>query len=152
MTKPAVIDGSLVDVRNVNQHKCVRLIVDVPAERAREVIDAFGWPTMVNPVSVAIARLTEQASQQPRQAVTQTAPAGAKSYAQRIALLCQDRRFQKFLQDRTGLELNCEARVADYVRDLCEVQSRAEIVEGSQPGMKWRSLAADYDVWRRDLA
>lgn len=57
MNDARAITGSLVDVRNVNTHKCVRLIIDVPAENALKVISAFGWATMVNPVPVAVARL-----------------------------------------------------------------------------------------------
>jgi hypothetical protein len=134
----AVIDGALVDVRNVNQHKCVRLIVDVPAERAREVIE----------VSVAIARLTEQASQAPRQ-VSPLAPAGApKSYAQRIALLCKEPRFWRFMEER-GWIADSEDSAADAVRAACGVKSRSEIVEGGEAGHVWRNMSADYDNWKR---
>src|SRR5260370_631071 len=75
----AAIMGQLVDVKNVNTHKCVRLIIDVPAEYAVKVIDAFGWPTQVNPVPVAIARLTAEAAQprEPAHEVAQTSPAVA---------------------------------------------------------------------------
>jgi hypothetical protein len=57
MTDAAIIAGSLVDAKNVNTHKVMRLIIDVPAENALKVIAAFGWPTMVDPVPVAVARL-----------------------------------------------------------------------------------------------
>ena len=43
----AAITAMLVDVRNVNAHKCVRLEIHVPAEQAGAVMAAFGWPTMV---------------------------------------------------------------------------------------------------------
>lgn len=150
MTRRAIIDGSLVDVRNVNQHKCVRLVVDVPAERAREVIDAFGWPTMVNPVPVAIARLTEQASQAPRPAEQPTKPAGAKSYAQRIALLCKEPKFWKFLEEKyRPMKVWDEEAAAETVRMACDVISRGDIIEGSGAAEKWRQLSADYAAWER---
>lgn len=63
MTDAAIIAGALVDMKNVSTHKCMRLIIDVPAENALKVIAAFGWPTMVNPVSVAVARLRENANE-----------------------------------------------------------------------------------------
>lgn len=153
MTRRAIIDGSLVDVRNVNQHKCVRLVVDVPAERAREVIDAFGWPTMVNPVPVAIARLTEQASQAPRPAEQPTKPAGApKSYAQRVALLCKEPRFWRFLSDEHGSvvgPVKSEADAAEAMRIICGVKSRSEIVEGTGAAATAKLIVGDYDVWLR---
>ena len=59
MTEAAIIAGSLVDVRNVGTHKSVKLTIHVPEEHATRVVAAFGWPTGVNPVSVAIARLEQ---------------------------------------------------------------------------------------------
>ena len=59
MTEAAIISGSLVDVRNVGTHKSVKLTIHVPEEYATKVVAAFGWPTGVNPVHVAIARLNE---------------------------------------------------------------------------------------------
>jgi len=56
--KPIAITGQLVDVRNIAAHKSARLLIDVPAEQAASIIAAFGWPTMVSPVPVAVARLT----------------------------------------------------------------------------------------------
>ena len=60
MSDAAIIQGSLIDVRNAGQHKEVILKIAVPAELAMRVLDAFGWPTAVNPVSVAVARLREE--------------------------------------------------------------------------------------------
>jgi hypothetical protein len=59
VTAPAIaITGQLVDIHNVATHKCARLTVHVPAEQAASIVAAFGWPTMVDPVPIAIARLT----------------------------------------------------------------------------------------------
>ena len=60
MTKPAAIIGSLVDARNVATHKCLRLVIDVPAEQAEHIISVLGWPTQVNPIPVAVARLNPE--------------------------------------------------------------------------------------------
>ena len=59
MTKPAAIYGSLVDLRNVGVHKSLRLTVEVPAELAAQVIEAFGWPTHAAPVPIAMARMND---------------------------------------------------------------------------------------------
>ena len=64
MGKPLAITASLVDVRNIAAHKCVRLEIHVPVEQAGEVMGAFGWPTMVDPVPVALARLDLSAAKQ----------------------------------------------------------------------------------------
>lgn len=62
MTDAAIISGSLVDVRNVGTHKSVKLTIHVPEEYAMKVVEAFGWPTGVNPVPVAIAHMNRAAS------------------------------------------------------------------------------------------
>jgi hypothetical protein len=61
---PVAITGSLVDLKNIAVHKCVRLSIDVPAELAQRVIASFGWPTGQNPVPVAIARIDTEAVEQ----------------------------------------------------------------------------------------
>lgn len=57
MTKLAAIEGQLVGIKNVSTHKSACLTIHVPEEYALKVIEAFGWPTMVAPVHVAIARM-----------------------------------------------------------------------------------------------
>ena len=64
MKNAAAISAQLVDVRNVGQHKCVKLTLHVPAEQAGMVMAAFGWPTQVDPVPVAIARLNPEAAKE----------------------------------------------------------------------------------------
>jgi len=162
MTDRAIIDGSLVDVRNVNQHKCVRLIIDVPAERARQVIDAFGWPTMVSPVSVAIARLVpEAASQEPRSASLPVEPAGADkpySYAKQLGMLCGDTLFWRFLHKQlrergmTSIHITSEDDAADGVRYLCGVQSRRDAIAGTEAGEIAFRLITDFKLWRDGAA
>jgi hypothetical protein len=167
MSAPAITHGSLVDVRNVNQHKCVRLVIDIPAERAREIIDTFGWPTMVDPVPVAIARLAPSVQQQeepsaPRKAPVPTAqprqshPAGAPSYAKQLGIACNEPAFWDFV--RTKLPQNgCIAvtdkeQAATAVRFLCGVKSRSETIKGTPAGDKARDLLLDYDNHVRGVA
>jgi hypothetical protein len=64
MNAPVAITGSLVDLKNIALHKCVRLSIDVPSELEQRVIASFGWPTMQNPVLVAIARIDTEAVEQ----------------------------------------------------------------------------------------
>lgn len=158
MTAPAVTQGQLVDVRNVNAHKCIRLVIDIPAELAPRVIAAFGWPTQVNPVPVAIARLTEEASQSPRPALP-SQPAGADkrvSYAQRLGIACNEPAFWQFVQgllpQKHYIRVDSEATAADAVRYLCGVKSRSETIKGTPAGDKAHNLLLDYDNYVRGAA
>jgi hypothetical protein len=173
MNAPAITHGSLVDVRNVNQHKCVRLVIDIPAERAREIIDTFGWPTMVDPVPVAIARLAPSVQQreetaassktpvptaQPRQKPPTTpTPAGAPSYAQRLGIACSQPAFWRFLEEeklqaKPWAKISSADEAADVVRFICEVKSRSETIKGTPAGDAARDLLLDYDNYVRDVA
>src|SRR5262245_12050060 len=95
MTDARAISVQLVDIRNVDTHKVVKLTLHAPQEQALKLTELFGWPTGVNPVPVALARMEVMPNQQsnndtpaiqPQREVTQSVassvPAGAKSPAQ----------------------------------------------------------------------
>jgi hypothetical protein len=156
MSAPAAIQAQLVDVRNVSSHKCVRLEIHVPAEQAGDVMAAFGWPTMADPVPVALARLVEDARVKPEQ-VKEHRSFSDLPLAQQAALRCQETQFQEFLVGTNRLCLLNATKddVADVVRQLCGVQSRADIGKGpndrstNDSGFKWRALDAEYYAWQR---
>jgi hypothetical protein len=165
MSAPAITHGSLVDVRNVNQHKCVRLVIDIPAERAREIIDTFGWPTMVDPVPVAIARLAPSVQQQKEPAASSKTPVptakprqttlpGHPSYAQSLAIMCSKPQAWMFLFEKMGRsrEINDPEQAAEAVRQLCGVQSRNETIIGTPKGDNANRLLSEFEGWKRGLA
>lgn len=163
MTAAAIIAGSLVDVKNVNSHKCMRLIIDVPAENALKVIAAFGWPTMVNPVSVAVARLNEAPSpslrgvsssgeREPasdpglamgreRRAFTDMSP------AQQAGMFCSDRAFRLFLAEKFDMPLPDPEEAANVIRHHCKVKSRKDITTDNAD---WLGLVLAYRLWQRE--
>jgi hypothetical protein len=57
MTDARAISAQLVDIRNVGTHKVVKLTIHAPQEHAMHIMELFGWPTQVDPVPVALARL-----------------------------------------------------------------------------------------------
>lgn len=155
MSAPAAIMGQLVDVRNVGTHKSVKLTVHVPAELAMQVLEAFGWATGVDPVPVAVARLTPQAQEEARKpAPTKPEPARA-SYAQTAGILCGDARFQTFLQERhpeirlynTG---STKDRTAEFVRVTCGVKSRADLLMGTPAGKRFTELLNEFRAWEME--
>lgn len=145
----AAIYGSLVDVRNVNQHKCVRMLIDVPAEHAPMVMEAFGWPTMANPVPVAIARLQSQPAAQ--QAEKPERKWSDMPRSQQAGIACSDPDFRSYLQ-----QIYCMAHdaadPAAAVRHLCQVKSRSELDTNRAAAGLWDKLYSDYQLWRRGAA
>ena len=114
--------GSLVDARNVGTHKSVKLTVHVPAELAMKVFESFGWPTMAEPVAVAIARLNSETTVEVASGEDSTTPPRASIYgtpdsqcgkpsrvhkswqdlapAQQAGVLCNEMPFYSYLYNR----------------------------------------------------
>lgn len=155
MSAPAAITAQLVDVRNVAAHKSVRLELHVPAEQAGLVMAAFGWPTMADPVPVALARL--QTAPEPvakPEAPKERRPFSELPYSQQAAMRCAEPEFSNFIT-ATGRRLtitlgkpNAE-EVADCVRELCGVVSRRELDTQPTAGARWAALEAEYYAWQR---
>jgi hypothetical protein len=166
MTKPLAFEGSLVDVKNINMHKVVRLSIDVPAEFGERVIDAFGWPTMVSPVSVAIARLNQKGGDantlqsKPGDATkpdADPAPASGERkrhfselpLSQQSALACEKPEFWRYLQGEYCVGddvITCGEDAAQGVRELCNVKSRREFDTDHEAAKRWRNLYGAFEA------
>lgn len=149
------ITGNLVDVRNVNTHKCARMVVDVPAEQAAEIIRMFGWPTMVDPVTVIVARMeTSTVVEFTKPDKPLAEPNSQPGYAQRIAILCQKKPFRAFLNEKfkgEAFPVDTPEEAAQLIRTVCQVASRREIKPGTEPGNTWHELQIEYENWERAL-
>lgn len=169
MKQAAAVAAQLVDVRNIASHKCVRLTIDVPAEHALRVIEAFGWPTMVDPVPVAVARLNpgkevvqhgsaqaELDKAQPRQALPQLGGARpGRDWAQLVpseqaGILCAERPFWKFLREEYDYEARNSDEAAAAVRALCGVTSRKDIAADHRARVLWFGIVTRYRTWQRE--
>jgi len=152
MNPPAAIMGSLVDAKNVNAHKCVRLSIDVPSEHAAMVLAAFGWPTMADPIPVAIARLAAPVAQgieraDPTSEAAGSTPAGSTTYAQQAGIMSQEPAFVRFLSERGLFPAGDEEDAAEAIRQHCGVKSRRDLIRGTPAGTKFRDLQLDYRNW-----
>lgn len=128
-----------MDVRNYGTDKCVKLTIHVSAERAMEVIEAFGWPTNVNPVSVAVAGLKEAAP---------CAPVNHR-LSQQAAMCCQERLFWRYLEQQCGSKIIIDSTkvAATVLRNLAGVESRSEFDTNDLAAKAWQELHGDYLIW-----
>ncbi len=173
MTEAAIISGSLVDVRNVGTHKSVKLTIHVPEELAMKVMEAFGWPTGVSPVSVAVARLEPvsqrasppvlpSAGDKPGRPTTTPVPPAVsvvradkerRSFdtlpcAQQAGILCGEQAFKVFLFEKFNIIWDRVGHdPAAAVREICEVNTRAEI---KPDNAMWSALVLSYRLWQRE--
>ena len=159
MTKLAAIEGQLVSIKNVSTHKSACLTIHVPEEYALKVIEAFGWPTMVAPVHVAIARMGDGSAGDLPSGSTTTPAAATKekrkwdelSIAQQAGIMCNEKGFQRYVSEAVGKrpdEVDTDA-AATYVRTLCGVNSRAHIEGNETASRKFHALRISYDNWLR---
>lgn len=155
MTDEAVIQGSLVDVRNVNQHKCVRMLIDVPAEKAPKVMEAFGWPTMVAPVSVVVARLAPSPLKEALQRSVEAEREKDKeprewstiSRSQQSGIACSDPGFRQFIASKGYVVTDAET-AATAVRQICGVNSRRHFADNPEAGARWDRLYGEFQMAR----
>lgn len=74
-----------------------------------------------------------------------------KDYAAECAMKCAEPAFRAFLEQRHGLErpLTVE-RVAQKVRGILGVSSRAELNDNDRAADAWKALRRDFEAWRRE--
>ena len=171
MNAPAAIEAQLVDMRNVGTHKVLRLTIHVPDGKALAIIAAFGWPTGVAPVPIAIARLNEsevvppdrtssdrRTETSPRQ--EPSSPDGAKTktafrdmrLANQAGILCDTPAFRKFLNETQAYIVgDTPEDAAQVVRELCGVSSRSDIRPRCPSGDKWTRLVDEYRTWMHEV-
>lgn len=144
MSDKAAITASLVDVRNIAAHKCVRLELHVPAEQAPLVMQAFGWPTMVDPVPVAVARLANVTSIKPHQEKRRRENFSSAMLA---GYRCTQPAFWRYLSETFNCAVPGEEEAAHIVRDRCGVDSRKQINLDPKAAAKWEEIEARFSVW-----
>jgi hypothetical protein len=148
MTDPAVFQGALVNLKNSPTHKSIVLQIEVPEEYGEAIVRAFGWPTRVKPLSVAVARL-EGPGEQPKSPEPREEPKRFYELtpAQQAAILCKEEDFAEFLKTTVPHKF-CKTDPVGAVRDYCEVESRSEIKEGTEAGRRWREILNRYRHWQ----
>lgn len=166
---PRAIAGSLVDARNVAAHKSFRLVIDIPAEEAMKAIEAFGWPTAVNPVPVAVARLVSQPEKgggantsdrrrSPALPENKTGAGDGKrqwselSPAQQAGIRCGEPTFWRFLNEEISEradEVDGPTSAAIVVRRHCSVYTRADLNTNPAAAARWHDLDVSYLAWER---
>ena len=75
-------------------------------------------------------------------------PAGA-----RAALLCKDARFQRFAAQQCGCDSPfTEYFTAAWLRDQCNILSRADLHSDAQALARFNVLITEFDVWTGKIA
>lgn len=163
MSVPGVFRASVHGFRTVPSRGVVSITIEAPIEQHAEIAriaEHGAW--------VAVARLTQDAKEEPSpekptSSPTQARPAhsqlptppaqgGArKGPAQMAGIVCNDPRFWRFLTEKYfGVASAPDA--AQAVREICGIASRSELGKDEQATAEWERLRNDYEVWLRVVA
>ena len=171
------IAGTYSDLKFIKSRSVAQVVVEVPIERAADVVALFGTPQPGGEVWVGMARLKdnpnaagepdgkasgfepEEGGSTPPPAATPRTPWSQMPPAQQAGIRCADPKFMAFLTARMAAEdAFFEAHVvrppvetadaaADVVREVCRVQSRAELMTNKVAAVLWRTLDTEYQEW-----
>jgi hypothetical protein len=160
MTKAAAITAQVVDICNDRQHKgSIKITLHVPVEVGARLTEILGWPTHTTPVPVALARLNESAVVADAPAVNLSpshAPAAGVAtnrLTKRAGILGNDPLFHKYLVEM-WLDPFCtvsddpKERAAMFIRLKCKVESRKDILPGTEAATRFDLLESAYVGWR----
>jgi hypothetical protein len=144
----AVIAGTFADFKLIKTRSTAQLIIEVPIEHADIALTALGGiPQPGKECSVAVARMDikkKKPFERPGKRVT---------LAQQAALLCGDESFREFLVERSRTVIGIidtpqsSELAADVVRNICEVESRAEFDSDPAAAERWSALHVQYRDW-----
>jgi hypothetical protein len=138
MTK-AVITGTFSEVKFIKTRSVMQLCVEIPIEQADMALHVLGGvPQPGNEVHVAVARLSTHEEPKPKKG----------SLAQQAGILCDDPVFRTFLKEYLSSFGRQYDDPAEAVRDLCEVESRAQFDTELVAAARWRELKGKYDAWK----
>ncbi len=149
MADAAIIEAEYVEWKMVKTRKALQLIFEVPLEHQALVQAALGTPMPDTSSPVAIARLrltptvTENVTVEPG---ALEPPHRQRSLAQMAGILCNEGAFQSYIKVADAEE------AAKYVRGHCGVTSRAALDSNEDAANAFRTLKADYIIWRDGLA
>lgn len=140
---PAVFDGNFSDFKIVKTRSVAQVVVEIPLERGKQFIAAFGVPQPGSEIPVAIALLDPAAAAEPLEQKKKPKQRFCDlGVAQQAGILCNDPKFQQFVQ------VGNDEEAADYIRAYCEVDSRADIDTSPYAHQKWNDLMVDYGRWK----
>lgn len=175
--EPAAFRCTYSDWKLIRTRKIVQLVFEVAVEQADVAYRVLGgMPNSAAEIWCAIARLDPAAVKQESEVVPNTPPISGridtspasgpdipararkpvdpdKRLAQRAGILCSDRAFHRFIAEHYGFVFSTDAdedneRAAQFVRQRCQVDSRANIRPHTEAATRFDLLESAFICWR----
>ena len=73
---------------------------------------------------------------------------------QQAGILCNDTKFQEFAALRCGFPKGqfTPESAAEYLRDVCQIESRRDLATSKTAQTKFAALRTDFDAWTGKIA
>jgi hypothetical protein len=139
MDNLAVTKATFADFRIIKTRKTAQLILELPIENADAALIALGGlPRSDAERWVAIARLNDidQIRKEKAHRAFHELP-----FPQQAALKSKDETFQSWINGGYPSEQGC----AVAIRNHCGVNSRADILQGTEAGERWLGLLREFE-------
>jgi len=138
------ISGATVQVKTMADDT-LRITIDIEPRDAKAAFELFG--TRGTPV--AIAKLTQEAAQDhARKEVIEEAKGGP--LARLAAMWCKDEKFCEWIS-QAFKEFPNEEDAADWIRTVCQVNSRSEIDGNEEAAERFhRFIRIPFSEWLKD--
>ena len=151
MTDHAVIQGRYADLKFIRTRSVCQIVIEVPIEDGGKVMDALGPPLPSAEVPVAIARLDPAAKpQKHRKAAAPSRRWDELTCAQQAGIRCGETAFSRFLKENLVHAWACSnGDPVEVVREVCDVDSRAQLDDDAEAAKRWRDLDDGYQAWLR---
>jgi hypothetical protein len=166
VSEKAAFSATYADWKLIKTRRCVQVVMEIPLERANEAYRVLGgMPSAGEETWFAIARLNLQQPQEepdnnksPTTEPEAPAPSGNAApvrarnrLAQRAGMLCNDPLFVRYLWAEGRIDEQDKDLAAAYVREFCGVNSRADILPGTEAATRLDLLESAF-VCERDHA
>jgi hypothetical protein len=153
MDKHAVLRGTFSDFKLIRGRKVAQLVIEVPLEQADAALQALGGiPNPADERWVAVARLNQQAKQASQAEESDEAGRRRRFHemnpAAQIAMSCSSPSFREYLRDHKCGFLPDDKDACDkWLKGYLGIQSKTEVVPGSEAFALWNDLRGSYEVW-----
>lgn len=147
------IAGTFADVRPVKTRGVVQVVIEIPVERGRDVIDLLGFPQPGGEQWVAIAPLGfdpysrapgGHTSQQPVAPQQRDLDTDGQNSVTACVLRCREPGFQRWLLGAPPANGWTEEDAANEVRKRLGIGSRSDIAASSEARRRWKNLLRSY--------
>lgn len=133
MSDDRVITGTYSDFKIIKTRQVAQVVIEVPLERSKDVIDKFGLPMPNEELWLAVAAIKSERV---------TDNARASKAIQQAGILCKDQTFGIFLQQHKNLS---DVNPADH----STIENAVRAITGVRSRSEWRTNENGLNAWER---